>query len=181
MEREDNNLNVFNTAKKFSEELLFPIMINYQKFKRQSDFGSENLDNAKLLNDEIKDIERYNGLKGMNDSVGALFNAISSTVRLKGNLKEVAKLNEIKEIVDKVKNLFYKKRERFFITVTRGLEIKETLDRDYFEAVKDIIDANYINTEILMTRNKLLFSDAKDEYLSDEEIREEIRKEYVEG
>ena len=57
----------------------------------------------------------------------------------------------------------------------------EKLDRDYFEQVKKIIVTCYTNTEMLMTRNKLLFSDSKDEFASDDEIKEDILKRYVEG
>jgi hypothetical protein len=180
-EKEETNLRVFNTAKKFAEEILFPIMETYQKFKRQSDFGSENMDNAQLLNEEIKEIGRYNGLKGMNDTVSSLVTAITSTIRIKANKEELNQITSIGETVSKIKTIFYEHRERFFSQTFRGNGMIDVIDRNYFEKIKQIIETCYINTEILMTKNKLLFSDAKEDYESDAEIRLNIKKEYIEG
>jgi len=181
IEKDDTNLRVFNTAKKFAEEILFPIMESYQKFKRQSDFGSENMNDARLLSEEIKDIERYNGLKAMCDTVGSLLTAISSTVRLKGNKQENTEMQDLIIHIEKIKYIFYNSKQKFFISTYKGSEIVDTLDREYFEKIKKIVDVCYINTEILMTRNKLLFADAKEDYMDDEEIKESIRQEYVQG
>lgn len=180
-EQPDTNLRTFNAAKLFAEGILFPLMSSYQKLKRQSDFGSESLGDARMLDGEIKDIERYNGLKGMNDTVASLLSAITSTVRLKGNKQENAKLDEITETVVKLTNLFYDSKENFFLAIYRDREAVQILNREYFNRIKKIVDACYINTEILMTRNKLLFSDASDEFLTDEEIKEQIKQDYIEG
>lgn len=180
-ERTDTNLKTFNTAKKYAEDVLFPKMDYYQKFQRQADFGCENLDNSKELSEDIRDIERYNGLKGMNDILHNLLVNISSTVKLKGNQTEIKKLEELLKLTDKIKELFYFHRELFFRMVYKDVKTIEVLDRAYFEKVKNIIDTCYINTEILMTRNKLLFADSNDEYMSDDEIKESIKREYIEN
>jgi len=57
----------------------------------------------------------------------------------------------------------------------------ETLDRKEFDETKKNIDVCYINTEIIMSRNKLLFSDEKDDYQTDQEMLEQLKKEYVDG
>lgn len=177
----ETNLRVFSAAKLFAEEILFPILETYHKFKRQSDFGHENLDNVKLFGEELKDIERFNGLKGMNDTVSSLIVAISSTVRLKQNRDEIAQLDEVKNNVESIKSLFYYHREKFFKNIFSSTSIIEVLDREYFEKVKKLIETCYINTEMLMTRNNLLFRDSREDYLTDEEIMETIKREYTEG
>ena len=179
--REDTNLRVFNTAKVFAEQILFPLMFNFKKYQRQVNYGCENLDNARLLSEDIKDIERYNGLKAMAETCCDLLDAISSTVRLKGNKWEIIKLEEIRVTISKIKLLFYDSKHLFFTLTHKGSDTVEVLDRDYFEKIKRIVDVCYINTEILMTKNKLLFADAKEDFLSDEEIKEQIKKEYIEG
>jgi hypothetical protein len=180
-ERGETNLRTFNTAKKYAEEILFPKMNLYQRFQRQADFGDEDLDKAKEMSDDVRDIQRYNGLKGMNDVLYNLLVNITSTVRLKGNKKEIDELGFLITYVNKIKLLFYEGSSRFFQTEYRVGEIVEFLDRKYFEKVKEIINGCYINVEILMTRNKLLFSDASDEYQSDEEILKGIKQEYIEN
>jgi len=180
-DKNDINLRVFNTAKVFAEQILFPLMFDYKKFLRQANYGCDNLADALSLSEEIRDIQRFNGLKAMTDTCYDLLEAISSTVRLKGNKGENDKLTELLETAQRLKMVFYRDRQKFFNMVHRELGTAEALDRDYFEKVKKIVETCYVNAEILMTKNKLLFSDAKEDYASDEEIREAIRKEYIEG
>ena len=177
----DNSLKTFNTAKKFAEEILFPLMFNYKKFQRQANYGHENLDNSLELSEEIREIQRFNGLKGMIETVHDLLYSISSTVRLKGNKEEIKMLDGLIKYTEKIKEIFYEHKERFFIHEYKNNKSIEVLDRHYFQTIKKIIDVCYVNSEILMTKNKLLFADANDEFSSDEEIKEEILKRYVEG
>jgi len=180
-DRDDVNIKTFNTAKKYSDEILFSMMSKYQSYQRQSDFGCENLEDSTMLNNEIRDIQRYNGLKAMNDILLSLLTTISSTIILKGNKEETEQLELLIKQLEKIKLLFYDNKSLFFNSKYDSSGIKEELDRIYFEKVKKIVQTCYINTEILMTRNKLLFSDASDEFKSDEETKEEIMKRYIEG
>lgn len=178
--KDETSLKVFNTAKLHAEIILFSKMELYQRFQKQADFGNYNIDNAMELSEEVRDIQRVNGLKGMIETVHNLLIAISSTVKLKGNKQEIVKLEEMINITDKIKVIFYENKERFFTTIFKETRVIETIDRSYFEKIKKIIDTCYINTEILMTRNKLLFADSKDEFTDDEQLMEQIRKEYTE-
>jgi hypothetical protein len=180
-DRNETNLKTFNTAKKFSDEILFPLMFEFKKSQRQSNYGHENLSLALEVPEEIRDIQRFNGLKAMNDTCADLLNAISSTVRLKNNKVEVKQLDEIINTVEQLRVIFHEQKNRFFTNTVRNMHQVETINRDYFEIVREIINTCYINTEILMTRNKLLFADSGDDYMSDEEIKEQIMKEYVDG
>lgn len=177
----DINLKVFNTAKKFVEEVLFPLMFDFKKFQRQANFGSDRLIDSMEISDEIRDIQRFNGLKAMVETVHDLLFSISSTVKLKGNKLEIEKLKQTLEDTDKIKQLFYNHKDKFFRQEYRDTRTIELLDRTYFEKVKDIIDICYVNTEILMTRNKLLFADSNDEYMTDDEIKDAIKREYIEN
>lgn len=182
MGREDEvNIKSFNVAKRYAEEILFPMMNLYQSFQRRSDFGADDLDKAFLLSEEVRDIERYNGLKGMNDILGSLLSTISSTVILHKNKEEIEQLKLLQERVEKTKRLFYENRSLFFVRDYSNFGVREKLDRKYFDKIKNLIQVCYINTEILMTRNKLLFSDASNEFKDDEEIMEQIKKEFSEG
>jgi anionic cell wall polymer biosynthesis LytR-Cps2A-Psr (LCP) family protein len=179
--KDESSLKTFNTAKKFAEDVLFPLMFDFKRFQRQSNFGSEKLNDALEISEEMKEIQRFNGLKAMIETVHDLLYSISSTVKLKGNKEENKKLEEFIIATDQIKGLFYNNRERFFTSVYKESKTVEILDRNYFEQIRDIIDVLYVNTEILMTRNKLLFADSNDEYMSDEDIKEAIKKEYIEN
>lgn len=179
--QQETNLKTFNSAKLYVEQILFELMKSYQNYLKQSDFGSQDLIEANLLNEEIRDIQRYNGLKAMNDITYNLITTIKSTILLKNNNEEIRKMDEIITTIEKLKNVFYSQRIRFFKSEATHLRSREVLNRDFFESIKKIIVINYSNIEILMTRNKLLFADSKDEFASDEEIKDEILKRYVEG
>lgn len=177
----DVTLKTFNTAKLFAEKILFPKMDLFQLYQRQADFGSFELDKAANMPEEIRDIERFNGLKGMTETVYNLLVNITSTVRLKGNKEENKMLDHLTDKIKQVRQLFYENKKRFFISGVSNMNMVEKLDRDYFEIVKDMVNKFYINTEILMTRNKLLFADANDDYLGDKEILDQIKNEYIEN
>jgi len=179
--KDEINLKTFNTAKRYAESIIFPKMDLFQKYQRQADFGSDDLNNSSNLSEEVRSIERYNGLKAMNDILYNLLINISSTVKLKNNKKEIEKLNECIEISNQIKTIFYSNKEYFFRSEYVNQKLVDTIDRIYFEKIRNIIDTVYINTEILMTRNKLLFADSNDEYMSDDEIKEALKKEYIEN
>lgn len=176
---DENTLKTFNPAKKYAEEILFPMMESYQRFMRQSDFGTDALNDAKLYSEEIREIERFNGLKASNDVLFNLINTIKSTVLLKGNKEEISQVEDITDNLGRIKEIFYDHKERFFISTNKGGKNIEIINRNYFEKIKKIILICYVNIEILMTKNKLLFSDAKDEFASDAEIQDEIMREYA--
>lgn len=179
--REETNLRVFNTAKVFAELILFPLMFDYKKFQRQANYGSDKLNDSLELTEELRDIQRFNGLKAMSETCYDLLTSISSTVKLKGNKEEITKLKDLVVKTEEIKLVFYNHKERFFNTEHKNMQIIEVLNRIYFDNIRKIIDICYINTEILMTRNKLLFADTNDEYMTDEEMKEMIKKEYIDG
>lgn len=178
---DESTLKTFNAAKLYSEEILFPMMDLYQKYTRQSNFGAENLEQAKLYNEEIREVERFNGLKGSAEIVLSLIHTIESTVRLNKVTEQINKMEEIIGTLEKVVSLFYEHKDRFFVSSYKNGKNVESINRHYFEAVKKIITTCYVNTEMLMTKNKLLFSDSKDDFATDDEIKEQIMKEYTEG
>jgi len=176
---DETNLKTFNTAKLFAESILFPLMETYKKYQRQADFGAEDLNQASTLPEEIREIQRYNGLKGQGECVYNLIDGIKSTVLIHNNKEEIQRMNSIITTIKKIKLLFYDDKERFFNSSFRNQTKVDTINRIYFEQIKEVIEVCYTNVEILMTRNKLLFADSKDEYASDAEIMEQIKKEYV--
>lgn len=176
-----SELKVFNTAKKFAEEILFPIMADFRKYQRQANFGSTDLNTSLTLTEEIRDIQRFNGLKGMAETTQMLYSSISSTVLTNNRKEEVKKMLEMHELLNKFIRLFYDYRELFFVQKVENGVIRESLNRDFFESVKRGIEAIYINAEILMNKNRLLGIDSKDDFLTDDEIKEAIKKEYVEN
>lgn len=177
----DKDIKVFNTAKKFAEDILFPLMYDFKKFQRQANFGSTILNDAMEISEEVREIQRYNGLKGMAETVNDLLYAISSTVKVKGNKEENKKLVELIITTSQIKDIFYNNKDRFFNVIYKDMRTAEELNREYFDKIKEIINICYVNAEVLMTKNKILFADANDEYLADDEIKEMIRKEYIEN
>jgi alpha-glucuronidase len=174
----DNDIKVFNTAKKYAEEILFPKMSDYQMYQRMFNFGGDGVTDSVEYTPEIRDINRFNGLKGMADIEHDLLMNISSTVRLKNNNTELKKLQELTEKIEKIQNMFDNK-DRFFISGYSGGDIYDKLNLDYCRKIREIINVCYINTEMLMTQNGLLFRNVKDEFMEDSEIMKQIKEEYV--
>lgn len=174
-------LRTFNTAKKYAEEILFPKMDYFQKYQRQAEFGGATLEEALEVSKEIRDIQRFNGLKAMNDVLYDLLLNISSTVRLKKNNFEISLLNRMLMNCKKIKTLFNNEKENFFILAYSHSGEIEKLNWEYFNSIKEHIEKMYINCEILMTKNKLLFAETRDEFLDDKTIIENIKEEYIDG
>lgn len=181
LEKTDSKIFTFNTAKQYAEEILFPKMDLYQQFQRKATFGCIDMNASITLPEEVREIERFNGLKGMASILYDLLVNVSSTVRLKKNREEVPMLNELLSIISNVKKVCEDYRGRFFCSVLKDGKQTETINRHYFNQIKEIVDSCYINTEILMTRNRLLFSDDSDDFLSDQELLNQIKGEYVES
>lgn len=179
MEEKDKDIKTFNQAKKFIEEIVHPIMVDFEKFKRMSNYGAVSIEEAGLLNEEIRDINRINGAKGMCETCLDLIDIISSVVILKGNKEEISMLNNLSNKLDTIKELFYENKENFYTKEYKGTSIIETINRKYFEDIRKLIVICKTNTDILQHKNKLLFSDSKDEFASDEEIKEQIMKDFV--
>lgn len=176
---DETDLKVFNTAKVYAEKILFPLMFDFKKFKRQTNYGHEDQNSSLEMPEEIRDIQRVNGLKGMAETTHDLLTAISSTVRIKNNKKEIEEYDKLTELISKIESIFYNHKEIFFSSEYKNNNLVEVINRIKFDKVKEIIDACYINTEILMTKNKLLFADSKDEFKSDRELMDEIKREYI--
>jgi len=176
-----NLARTFNTAKKYAEEILFPKMDLFQKYQRQADFGDENLDNAIFIDSEIRDIQRFNGLKAMNNILYGLLLNISSTIKVNNKKGELKLLKSMITLSKKISIIFDENKERFFKNSFYKGQLSEQLDKSYFLKVKDVIEKMYINCEILMTKNKLLFAETRDEFVDDKTIIKNIKEEYIEG
>jgi len=176
-----NLARTFNTAKKYAEEILFPKMDLFQKYQRQAEFGSEDLNESLLLNQEIRDIQRFNGIKAMNNILYSLLLNVKSTVMVNAKKVQINELNKMLETSSKLKNIFDEEKERFFEDVFRNGRQEEKLNRNYFNRVKELIEKMYVNAEILMTKNKLLFAENNEEYMDDKELIAKIKEEYIEG
>lgn len=177
----ETTLRTFNTAKLFAEFILFPIMKQFKDFQAQADFGDKDMNFAQELPTEVREIRRYNGLKGMAETLYNLELAISSTVKLKNSIEENTQLDILLSYLKNLKNIFYDSRDSFFNKEYKNNEVIETINRKKFQEVQDNINTCYINTEILMTKNKLIFADDKDDFMNDAEILDQIKREYVEG
>ena len=88
----------FNTAKRYAEEILFPKMEKFQAYQRQAEFGAENLNDSLLLSKEMRDIQRFNGIKAMNDILYGLFMNIQSTIMVNNKKGEKAEINRLIDI-----------------------------------------------------------------------------------
>jgi hypothetical protein len=180
MEQFQPNLTkTFNTAKKYAEEILFPKMDLFQKFQKQAEFGAENLNDSLLLSEEIRDIQRFNGVKAMNDILYGLLMNIYSTIMVNNKKGEITEMIKLIKLTKQMKNIFNYNKEMFFNSNYDGRIQKETINREFFEKIKETIEMMYINCEILMTKNKLLFAETRDEYLDDAQIVQNIKDEYI--
>ncbi len=169
----------FNTAKRYAEEILFPKMEKFQTYQRQAEFGAENLNDSLLLSKELRDIQRFNGIKAMNDILYGLFMNVHSTIMVNNKKSEKNEILRLIDMCKKMKYIFTEHTEKFFISSYDGVKKTEILNREFFEQIKETIERMYINCEILMTKNKLLFAETRDEYLDDKTIIQNIKDEYI--
>lgn len=166
----------FNSAKKFAEEVLHPLIKMHNDAKIRCRLGALSDEEALKLSPEIRVIKRFNAMKERISLLDALMVEVEPTIRLNNAKWEIELIEELKVQLYSIEENYEKQSHKIIEKRLRdGIEVNVLTE--LFKEIGQFLDRIYIQLQKLMTKNKLLFSGDDNEYLEDEELRERIKTE----
>ncbi len=169
-----SNIRTFNSAKKFAEEILHPLIRDHTNAKIKTRLGAVNDEEARKIHSSQRIINRFNSLKERIVLQQTLINEIEATILLNKVESERELIEEIKAQLDILENNF-DERSHDILYFKSVYGVKKPVLTDLFKELSIFLDSTYVHVQRLMTKNKLLFYSDSDEYLEDQELKEKIK------
>lgn len=167
-------ISTYNSAKKFADELIHPLMISQCNSKIISRLGAISILEANKLSPDQRIICRYNATKERIILQQTLIIEIESTVRINDTEIEIQLLEKLKTNLDNLEQNFEDRKDEIMeINVIQG--VRRPILTPMFSNINKYLDAIYVQIQRIMTKNKLLFTSGNDEYLEDQELKEKIK------
>lgn len=168
------SIRTFNSAKKFAEEVLHPLIDDHKNAKIITRLGAVNDDEASKLSSDQRVIKRFNALKSRIIFQQTLINEIEATVRLNEVKCEIDLIEELKNQLNDCEDNFEKRSDEILeFQLIKG--IRKPILTGLFKELSIFLDSIYVHVQRLMTKNKLLFYSDNDDYLEDQELKEKIK------
>ncbi len=169
-----SSIRTFNSAKKFAEEVLHPLIDTEKNAKIVTRLGAISNEEAQKMTSKQRVINRFNALKERIILQQTLINQIEATVRLNKTVCEIELIESIKiELENLEKNFEERHDEIIYSKYYRGT--KTPVLTDLFKDLCIFLDKTYVHIQRLMTKNKLLFSSDNDDFLEDRELKDKIK------
>jgi len=171
MER-GGGIKTFNSAKKFAEEILHPLIRSHTEAKIRSRLGAVNDEEALKIPPKVRLMKRFNAMKERIIVQQTLLTEIEATVLLNGRKSEIELLGTLKEQLSLLEDN-YDSRTEDLITKTNTGGLLTPL----FKEMGEFLDRIYVQLQRIMTKNKLLFFGDDNEFLDNEELMQRIKNE----
>lgn len=168
------SIRTFNSAKKFAEEVLHPLIEDHKNAKIITRLGAINEEEGSKLTSDQRVIKRFNGLKSRIIFQQTLINEIEATVRLNGVKCEIELIEELKNQLNDCENN-YEERSEDILEFGLINGVRKPILTNLFKKLGIFLDSTYVHIQRLMTKNKLLFYSDNDDYLEDQELKEKIK------
>ena len=171
-----SNIRTFNSAKKFAEEVLHPLIKSHTEAKIRSRLGAISDEEAIKLPPKVRVIKRYNALKERIIILQTLLTEVEPTIRLNSRKSEIALIELLSEQLSMLEDAYD----------TRSDEILEGNDHNFkelpkltplFKEIGQYLDRIYVQIQRIMTKNKLLFFGDDNEFVDNEDLMERIKAE----
>jgi len=170
------SIKTFNSAKKFAEEVLHPLMTAHKDAKLKSRLGAISEESAGLLPPGMRVIKRFNALKERIILLQTLLTEVEPTVRLNGRKSEVELITALSEQLSLLEDSYDDRTSELMIQYSEKLEKPPKLT-PLFKEVGQYLDKLYVQLQRVMTKNKLLFFGDDNEFLENEDLIERIKAE----
>lgn len=168
------DIKVFNSAKLFSEHVVFPLIKSHSEAKLITRLGAISIAEANKIFPNQRIINRYNATKERVILQQTLINEIESTILINGVQVEIEMLDSIKTNLNMIEEQFDERKEE--IMVFENIKgVKTPILTKMFSEINRYLDSTYVQITKLMTKNKLLFVSASDDYIEDQELKEKIK------
>lgn len=172
----DSNIKTFNPAKKFAEEVLHPLIVDEAQGRKKCIFGAYTVDVAHTLNNNVRVLNRFEGLKERITAQEGLINESLATVRTNKRKKEILLLRKIQKYLYKLRKYCRDKREEILYVSNFAGREKAELTNKHDEIIEKL-DRTNEKIQFIMIKNNLLFFGEKDQILKDKDIRRKIVEE----
>lgn len=171
-----DGIRTFNSAKKYAEEILHPLMDSHKDAKIKTRLGAINTEEASKLSPDERVVNRFNNLKERIILQQTLANEIRATIEINNVKCEVELIAELIEQLDNLEENFDEKTDDI-LSFRFVYGIKKPVLSPLFKQLGSFLDKIYVQIQRLMTKNKLLFSSENEEYLEDQELKQRIKLE----
>jgi len=169
-------IKTFNSAKKFAEEVLHPLMTDHKDAKLKSRLGAISDELAMKLPPNIRVIKRFNALKERIIILQTLLTEVEPTVRLNGRQSEIDLIEELSKQLSSLEDSYDSRSDELIIEYSDKLDRPPELTT-LFKEMGQYLDKLYVHLQRIMTKNKLLFFGDDNEFVDNEELMERIKSE----
>jgi len=170
------NIKTFNSAKKFAEEILHPLMIAHKDAKLISRLGAISAKEAMLLTPRVRVANRFNALKERIIYQQSLLTEVDPTVKGNGRKSEIKIMEELTKQLSLLEDSYDERSSEIMIEYNDKLKRIPELT-PLFKQMGEYLDKTYVQLQKIMTKNKLLFFGGDDEFMDNEELMEKIKME----
>lgn len=168
------SIRTFNSAKRFAEEVIHPIIKAQSEAKLTANLGAISIIEADKLSPAKRIINRYNAAKERTILQQTLINEIEATVLINGNIAEKDMLEKIKTNLENIEDNFDDKKDEIMEIVGSANKKKPRLTK-LFKKLNRYLDNTYVQIQQIMTKNKLLFTSENEDWIEDSELKEKIK------
>ena len=173
-----STVRTFNSAKKFAEEILHPLIDTHKNAKLTFRLGAVTSKEAEEISPQAREIRRYNALKERIAIQQTLLTEIQPTIKLNGRKSEVELIKELSDQLDILEENYDSNESEILIEVNSG-DTKVRKLGSMAKKVNSYLDKIYDQLQFLMTKNKLLFAGDDNEFLDNEDLMEKIKTENI--
>lgn len=168
------SIRTFNSAKKFAEEVLHPLISSHKDAKIKTRLGAINDEEALQIPKRFREVKRFNAMKERIIILQTLLTEVEPTIRLNGRKSEIALITELSNQLSILEDSYDTRTEDLIISDAGDGIPKLT---PLFKEMGQYLDRIYVQLQRLMTKNKLLFYGDDNEFLDNEQLMERIKAE----
>ncbi len=172
----NSSIKTFNSAKKFAEEVLHPLIRSHTDAKIKSRLGAVSDEEAMKLSSRMRVAKRFNALKERIILLQTLLTEVEPTVRLNGKKSEIEMVDEIYRQLSILEDSYDDRASELMIEYSDKLNRPPELT-PMFKQMGQYLDKLYVQLQRIMTKNKLLFFGEDNEFLDNEDLMARIKAE----
>lgn len=171
-----SSIRTYNSAKKFAEEVLHPLIKSHTEAKIKTRLGALTDEEAIKIPPSVRVVKRFNALKERIIILQTLLNEIEPTVRLNTRKTEIELVQILSEELSDIEDNYEEHGEEIMIPGDHSLGLKPHLT-NLFKEINVYLDKIYVQIQKIMTKNRLLFFGDDNEFIDNEDLIEIIKEE----
>lgn len=175
---DNTSVRTFNSAKKFAEEILHPLMDADKNAKLTFRLGAVTSELAEKISPPARELRRYNALKERIAIQQTLLTEVKPTIKINARKSEVKLAEELSVQLSIIEDNYDSNGSEILVEVDSGDKKIRKLS-PLAKEINNYVDQISEQLQFLMTKNKLLFAGDNNEFLDNEELMEKIKSENI--